>query len=480
MDTPMIHSCEGSNLFDCCMYDNCIEAVIIFDQDGRIATCNQSAKEELGYAGQMDSIVSAFPKVFFKKKGELLLSDGIQENVLFETVAYRKNMTCYPAMIKISRAKGTNYFICFVQNMASENAAMKKMASLEEELKNAIQVKNEFMANITHELRTPVNGMKGFAQSLLKTILNSDQQENVDYILRCCTNMEGLINQLLDFSKMEAGKLALEKREFDFYQFIESTLALNLPQINEKGLRIRISIGKNIPQTVIGDEFRLAQIVNNLFSNAVKFTQAGTISFEVVNTGQNGKIIELFFVVCDTGIGIAREDMDKLFNSFTQVDSSITRRFGGTGLGLAICKQLVEQMDGDIYVNSELGKGSTFSFSVRLGLPGTGNTEGEKEVQGFSGQWSQKLEAYMDTSDSEQGEGNTLKLMREKLEKVILCVELGTWDKADKFASMMKAALPDTMAELRKEVFRLELMIRREDYDLSLQQIKRIQDKIES
>ncbi|MBE5960072.1 MAG: hypothetical protein E7256_01600 [Lachnospiraceae bacterium] len=480
MDTAMLHSCEENYFPDCSIYSECIEAVFIYDKDGRIIACNRSAREELGYDGQNESIMSAFPKVFYKRNDELCLLDGIREDMLFDTVAYRKNMTCYPAMVKILKDKKTDYYICFAQNMSNENAAMKKMVSLEGKLKNAIQVKNEFIANITHELRTPVNGMKGFAQSLQKTKLDPAQQENVEYILHCCTNMEGLINQLLDFSKMEAGKVTLEKREFDFYHFIEETLALNLPQINEKGLRVRISIGKKIPQIVIGDEFRLGQIINNLFSNAVKFTQAGTISFEVVNTAQNGKEIELFFVVCDTGIGIAREDMDKLFNSFTQVDSSITRRFGGTGLGLAICKQLVEQMDGDIYVNSELGKGSTFSFSVRLDLPGNEKEEGEKEAEGFSTQWSQRLKEYMSVSESESSEEDTLKLMREKLERVLLCIELGTWEKADKFAGMMKAAMPDTMQELKREVFRLELMIRREDYDLSLQQVKKIQDKIES
>ncbi len=480
MDTAMLHSCEESQIPDCNIYNECIEAVFIYDKNGRIVSCNRSAKEKLGYDGPNDFIIAVFPKVFYKKDGNLLLADGIEEGVLFETVAYRKNMTCYPAMVKVLKSDREEYRICFAQNMANENAAIKKMASLEAELKNASQVKNEFIANITHELRTPVNGMKGFAQSLQKTELSKEQQENVEYILRCCSNMEGLINQLLDFSKMEAGQLSLEEREFDFYRFIEGILALNLPQINEKGLRIRINIGKNIPQTVIGDEFRLGQIVNNLFSNAVKFTQAGTISFEVVNTGQHGKKIELFFVVSDTGIGIAREDMDKLFHSFTQVDSSITRRFGGTGLGLAICKQLVEQMDGDIYVNSELGVGSVFSFSVRLSIPGEEQQKEKEEIAGFSGQWSQRIKEYMSNSEPEPSEEGMIKLVREKLEKIILCIELGTWEKADKFAGMIKAALPDSMAELKKEVFRLELMLRKENYDLSLQQVKKIQEKIES
>ena len=175
-----------------------------------------------------------------------------------------------------------------------------------------------------------------------------------------------IINNLLDFSKLEAGKFTLEEREFSFREAMDKIIAMNINQINEKGLSLLLNISPEIPERIIGDELRITQILTNLINNAVKFTSMGQIVVDVVKTMELNDTVELFFMVMDTGIGIAPEDMDKLFKSFSQVDAYITRRFRGSGLGLTIVKELVELMDGEVHVESEKGKGSTFSFSIRV------------------------------------------------------------------------------------------------------------------
>ena len=205
------------------------------------------------------------------------------------------------------------------------------------------------------------------AKNLLNTELNSYQLETVGIIEGCCVNMSKIINDLLDFSKMESDKLVLEKKAFSFREFLNNVMAFNVTLVNEKGLKLLVHVGDDIPKYLVGDELRLMQIFNNLLSNAVKFTTIGHIAVEASLIREEDDYVELFFMVVDTGIGISKQNMDKLFKKFSQVDASTTRTFGGTGLGLSISKKLVELMGGNIKVESEPGKGSSFSFNVILG-----------------------------------------------------------------------------------------------------------------
>ena len=204
----------------------------------------------------------------------------------------------------------------------------------------------------------------GNAQALINKEEDEEKLRLLHLVERGCRDMHSIINNILDFSKLEAGKFVLEPRRFQFRNMIDYVKSNHINRIIEKGLEFSITVPNSIPEYIVGDELRIVQILNNLISNAYKFTAVGEIHVEVVKTAQTGNRIQLFFMVIDTGIGIDKAAQDKLFQSFYQVDASISRRYGGTGLGLNICKQLIELMGGNIHVESTVGKGTIFTFDI--------------------------------------------------------------------------------------------------------------------
>jgi len=244
------------------------------------------------------------------------------------------------------------------------NKVIGDLKLAKKELEESMQVKEQFLANMSHEIRTPMNAIIGFTQQLQKTSQTPEQKQYIDIIKTSGENLLVIINDILDFSKLRSGKINFEKIKFSLQETISSLTKLLQPKAHDKNLTLHTDIDKQINDNLIGDPTRLNQILTNLLSNAIKFTKEGEIKIGVEMVKEDEQNIELKFSVIDSGIGIPEEKLPTIFEAFTQASSATTRKFGGTGLGLAIVKQLVQHQGGEITVNSKVGKGSVFSFTL--------------------------------------------------------------------------------------------------------------------
>ncbi|MDH3347847.1 MAG: PAS domain S-box protein [Desulfobulbaceae bacterium] len=306
-----------------------------------------------------------------KKTGELYWEKAIispvrdENNQVTHFVAVKENITNIKRINMALKERITE----LAETKRSMLKIMKDLKEARHTAEEATRAKSHFLANMSHEIRTPMNAILGLVHLALQTKLNSKQEDYLVKVDRSAHSLLGIINDILDFSKIEAGKLTLEKTEFNLQEVLDDITNIIDLRAQEKGVELIFLIDPKTPTTIIGDPLRLYQVLINLTNNALKFTDNGEIVIEISPGSIIDKRVTLLFAVRDTGIGISRIDQKRLFQSFNQADSSVTRKYGGTGLGLSISKKLIEMMHGTIKVKSQKGHGSTFSFSAIFDLP---------------------------------------------------------------------------------------------------------------
>ena len=462
------------------------ELIICYDKAGRIQYSNEKTKELTGY--QNEELIGVFigelfNGIFVSENETAVLQEEFCGKELIETAMYRKNRTCFPVEMTLVNTKlenGEDVFFCMAVDMTRYKESIRKIEEKSEEVRESMKARDAFVANVTHELRTPVNGIKGHTELILEREDNLQKQSYLRLILDCCKTMEGIINNILDFSKLEAGKFQLEEKPFSFHQFMERMNNQFNALVARKGLRFSMNVAEDIPDKLIGDELRLTQILNNLVSNAVKFTSQGYVGIEVTKNMQVGDEIELFFIVVDTGIGLSPEDKDKLFKSFSQVDASITRRFGGTGLGLSITKELVNMMKGDIWADGEKGKGSSFSFTIRMKQE---EYEEAEDVVIEIPKW-RSAELLNDMAGERElmyefGSEINKRELRNAFEKLNISMDMENWMKAESAVTMLKELVSQGPKEIQRAAFKLSMLVRKADYEKSREASDQLMEMLE-
>lgn len=465
------------------LFEGSNDMIFYFSSTGLVKECNTSVYKQLGFDESEDIWLQDIFRTCIKVYDDrLIFQDGMFEQC-FETTIYRKNQTCFPVEVRVAMLTEDTgrYGVCRAFSIVQKVDAERKLAYAKEEIEEVNKERNEMVANVTHELRTPVNGVMGLAQNLLDTELTASQKETVELIDHCCKNMIKIINNILDFSKLQSNKFTIENREFRFHLMMDKLIRTNQPTVEAKGLKLVCNVSDDIPDRMIGDELRLTQVLNNLLSNAIKFTSVGQVVVNVIKSMDLPEEMELFFMVIDSGIGISEEEKDKLFKSFSQVDASITRRFGGTGLGLSIVKSLVQMMGGDVNVESEKGKGSTFSFSVRVQKV----QQEEEEIPVEAGAFSFNVGTVTEEDDDDTseifhlGSDENVREIESNMEKLVLCIEMENWDRSNTFAENIKQLVAEDAMNLKRKAFRLQMTLRKGDHETAIAEYNILKEAIE-
>lgn len=358
------------------LVDNSSAIITMRDLNGKITLVNREFERIFGVnrdqmVGKTDR--SLWPDMHAQKMSDedrRVLRTGESIRDYLELTREGRHEYYYYVKFPIRDDNGKLKGVCSIATDITEQKALEKeRANLEVRERTAIEssrIKSEFLANMSHEIRTPINGIVGMTGLLLDTELSAEQREYAENIRRCSDSLLSVINDILDFSKIESGKLSIDSVDFDLSQLLSDIDRTFHFSAQEKGLRFGIR-GDVIKHPVFkSDPGRIRQILTNLVSNAIKFTQSGSVFIELKILSDHANATEFRFEVRDTGIGLSEDAKSRLFQSFTQADASVTRRFGGTGLGLSISKRLVELMGGSIGVDSEEGKGACFWFNLRL------------------------------------------------------------------------------------------------------------------
>ncbi len=381
-----------------------LDAIVITGQFGHIIHWNEAATEIFGYTEPevqgrtlIDTIIP-FSYEFTTWNGFKGFMDKAGIDVLnrrIEMMAIGKDRRQFPIELTVTTIHDENeiYYSAFIRDISSRKQREEELVQMKEKAEQAAKAKSQFLSVMSHELRTPLNAVIGITHLLLQNQPRDDQQEDLRTLQFSGESLLHIINDILDFTKLDSGKIELSSIDFNLRDLIQSLYQSFSYKAREKNIVFDVEYDEKMPFYVKGDSFRLAQVLNNLISNAIKFTQQGFVKLKIeLIEGSEGKFISRFSVI-DTGIGIPVEKQDKIFEQFTQADSDTTRLYGGTGLGLSISMRLVELMGSNIQVESSLGRGSVFHFTIPLhaGNVSESMTQSPKVVTKSNDQFKNKV-----------------------------------------------------------------------------------------
>ena len=351
------------------------DAVICFDHRQHIVLFNHGAETIFGWTreeaiGQVIDLLlpphvrAGHSKLVqdFSRSGDVARRMGERRSIS----GMRKNGEEFPAEASISKleTEGSVIYTVILRDITTQVARERELQSAKERAEAAMQAKSMFLANMSHEIRTPLNAVIGMTSLLLNTRIDDEQRDYAETVRASSEALLTIINDILDYSKIEVGKLEIERYPFDLRRCLEEAMDLISAEAGEKNINLAYFIDDSVPASLVGDVARLRQILANLLSNAIKFTHRGEVVINVSAVPRRDEAHDILFAIRDTGIGIPEDKLDILFQSFSQVDASTTRKYGGTGLGLAISKRLAEMMGGTMWVESLVGAGSTFFFTI--------------------------------------------------------------------------------------------------------------------
>jgi two-component system, sensor histidine kinase and response regulator len=359
------------------LVENSPLAILVVDQERIVRFCNGAFEDLFQYAkpeilGKPVDVLLGIEEVL--EVGSAALHSQRQVQAVSGAQRMRRDGTMIDVEIHDTplsvngEARGS---LVLYQDISARKRVERAMQHAKEQAEAASRAKSEFLANMSHEIRTPMNGIMGMTDLVLDTELDAEQREYLNLAKSSADALLTLINDILDFSKIEAGKLEIDRIEFSLSDSLGETMKSLSLRAHQKGLELAYELEPDVPDLLVGDPGRLRQIIVNLVGNAVKFTEHGEVTVHVSLESRGAGEARLHFLIADTGIGIAEEKRSSIFEAFTQADGSMTRTYGGTGLGLTISSRLVAMMDGKIWVESELGRGSRFHFTAKFGAPET-------------------------------------------------------------------------------------------------------------